>query len=43
MSFFTYAELLEGEERRTRKTQVLKQLAQLTQIIPVQYDVNTVI
>jgi tRNA(fMet)-specific endonuclease VapC len=40
MSFFTYAELLKGAERSTRKTQVLKQLYQLTRIIPVQYDTN---
>lgn len=40
MSFFTYAELLKGAERSTRKTQVIKQLYQLTQIIPVQYDTN---
>ena len=40
MSFFTYAELLKGAERSTRKTQVINQLYQLTQIIPVQYDTN---
>ena len=40
MSFFTYAELLKGAERSTRKTQVMSQLYQLTQIIPVQYDTN---
>ena len=40
MSFFTYAELLKGAERSTRKAQVLNQLNQLTQIIPVQYDTN---
>jgi tRNA(fMet)-specific endonuclease VapC len=37
MSFFTYAELLKGAERSTRKAQVLRQLKQLTQIISVQY------
>ena len=41
MSFFTYAELLKGAERSTRKTQVMNQLYQLTQIIPVQYETNT--
>jgi tRNA(fMet)-specific endonuclease VapC len=41
MSFFTYAELLKGAERSTRKTQVISQLYQLTQIIPVQYDTDT--
>jgi tRNA(fMet)-specific endonuclease VapC len=38
MSFFTYAELLKGAERSTRKIQVLRQLNQLTQLIPVQYN-----
>ena len=41
MSFFTYAKLLKGAERSTRKTQVMNQLYQLTQIIPVQYETNT--
>ena len=41
MSFFTYAKLLKGAERSTRKTQVINQLYQLTQIIPVQYETNT--
>lgn len=40
MSFVTYAELLKGAERSTRKAQVLNQLDQLTQVIPVQYDTN---
>jgi tRNA(fMet)-specific endonuclease VapC len=40
MSFVTYAELLKGAERSTRKAQVLSQLNQLTQVIPVQYDTN---
>lgn len=40
MSFITYAELLKGAERSTRKTQVLLQLNQLTQLIPVQYNTN---
>jgi tRNA(fMet)-specific endonuclease VapC len=40
MSFLTYAELLKGAERSTRKAQVLDQLQQLTRIIPVNYTVN---
>lgn len=40
MSFITYAELLKGAERSTRKAQVLLQLNQLTQLIPVQYNAN---
>ena len=40
MSFFTYAELLKGAERSTRKVQVLRQISQLTQIITVEYDTN---
>jgi tRNA(fMet)-specific endonuclease VapC len=40
MSFFTYAELLKGAERSTRKGQVLRQISQLTQIIPVEYDTS---
>jgi tRNA(fMet)-specific endonuclease VapC len=35
MSFFTYAELLKGAERSTRKKQVLRKLDQLTRQIPV--------
>lgn len=40
MSFITYAELLKGAERSVRKTQVLRQLKQLTQAIPVRYDIS---
>ena len=40
MSFFTYAELLKGAERSIRKAQVLRQLKQLTQTVPVVYDTN---
>ena len=40
MSFFTYAELLKGAERSTKKQQVLRNLKHLTQEIPVQYSVN---
>ncbi len=38
MSFFTYAELLKGAERSTRKTEVLRRLDSLTRQIPVIYD-----
>jgi len=37
MSFFTYAELLKGAERSTRKADVLRRLGSLTQQIPVMY------
>ncbi len=37
MSFFTYAELLKGAERSTRKTDVLRRLESLTRQIPVMY------
>jgi tRNA(fMet)-specific endonuclease VapC len=37
MSFITYAELLKGAERSTKKTAVLRQLDQLTRIIPVDF------
>ncbi|MDX3773039.1 type II toxin-antitoxin system VapC family toxin [Chromatiaceae bacterium AAb-1] len=37
MSFFTYAELLKGAERSTRKQQVMRQLALLVRQIPVLY------
>ena len=37
MSFVTYAELLKGAENSQRKTEVLTQLAKLTQIIEVAY------
>ncbi|MFT5113186.1 MAG: tRNA(fMet)-specific endonuclease VapC [Parasphingorhabdus sp.] len=40
MSFFTYAELLKGAERSTKKARVLKNLEQLTRQIPVVYSVN---
>jgi tRNA(fMet)-specific endonuclease VapC len=38
MSFFTYAELLKGAERSSRRTLVLKQLDALTALVPVLYD-----
>ncbi len=40
MSFFTYAELLKGAERSTRKTQVLRKLDQLTRQVPVVFVVG---
>lgn len=40
MSFITYAELLKGAERSTRKAQVLRQLKQLTQVISVLYETS---
>ena len=40
MSFFTYAELLRGAERSTRKPQVLRKLEALTRQIPVLYQVG---
>jgi tRNA(fMet)-specific endonuclease VapC len=38
MSFFTYAELLKGAERSTRKAEVRRRLEQLTLQVPVTYD-----
>jgi tRNA(fMet)-specific endonuclease VapC len=40
MSFFTYAELLKGAERSTKKSKVLRSLAQLTRQIHVAYNAN---
>ena len=40
MSFFTYAEMLKGAERSTRKERVLRQLEQLIRQVPVIYHVN---
>ena len=37
MSFFTFAELLKGAERSTRKPEVLRRLDDLTRVIPVRY------
>jgi tRNA(fMet)-specific endonuclease VapC len=37
MSFFTYAELLKGAERSSRKSDVLRRLDSLTRQIPVMY------
>ena len=43
MSFFTFAELLMGAERSTRKPEVLHRLDALTRVVPVHYDVNRAI
>ena len=40
MSFVTYAELLKGAARSTRRQRVEEQLASLCQLIPVSYDVT---
>lgn len=40
MSFFTFAELLKGAERSTRKTDVLHRLDALTRVVHVRYAVN---
>ena len=40
MSFVTHAELLKGAERSTRKDEVLRQLAALTRIVPVNYQAS---
>jgi tRNA(fMet)-specific endonuclease VapC len=40
MSFVTYAELLKGAERSTRRSLVLKQIKQLTQIIPAWFTLD---
>ena len=40
MSFFTYAEMLKGAERSTRKDKVLRQLDQLVRQVPVIYHVS---
>jgi tRNA(fMet)-specific endonuclease VapC len=43
MSFFTFAELLMGAERSTRKPDVLRRLDALTRVVPVHYGINRVI
>lgn len=40
MSFITYAELLKGAERSTQKTKVLRQLDQLTRVVPVDFNAD---
>jgi tRNA(fMet)-specific endonuclease VapC len=37
MSFFTYAELLKGSERSSKKVQVLRQIDQLTRTVKVEF------
>lgn len=41
MSFITYAELLKGAERSTRKSEVVRNLEALTRHIPVIYPNNS--
>ena len=43
MSFFTFAELLMGAERSTRKPDVLRRLDALTRLVAVRYGVNRAI
>lgn len=40
MSFVTHAELLVGAERSNRRQEVLRQLAALTRIVPVDYEAS---
>ncbi|MSQ75599.1 MAG: type II toxin-antitoxin system VapC family toxin [Rhodoferax sp.] len=40
MSFFTFAELLKGAERSTRQPDVIRQLNELTRVIPVRCAVG---
>lgn len=40
MSFFTFAELLMGAERSTRKPEVLRRLDALTRVVPPRYGVD---
>lgn len=43
LSFITYAELLEGAERSTRKTKVMRDLGSLTRLIPIVYPTEVAI
>lgn len=43
MSFFTYAELLMGAERSTRRDEVIRKLETLSRQIPVLYNANPAI
>jgi tRNA(fMet)-specific endonuclease VapC len=43
MSFVTFAELLMGAERSTRKPDVLRRLDALTRVVTVRYEVNRAI
>ena len=40
MSFITYAELLKGAERSTRKSEVIKRLTDLTRSVAVRYQIS---
>jgi tRNA(fMet)-specific endonuclease VapC len=40
MSFFTYAELLKGAERSSKKAEVLRQIDQLTRTVKVEFISN---
>jgi tRNA(fMet)-specific endonuclease VapC len=40
MSFFTYAELLRGAERSTKKAEVLRQIDQLTRTVKVEFSAD---
>lgn len=40
MSFFTFAELLKGAERSSRKPDVLLRLDELVRVVPVRYGVS---
>ncbi len=43
MSFFTFAELLKGAERSSRKSDVVRRLDELCRVVPVRYAVNRVL
>lgn len=43
MSFVTFAELIMGAERSTRKPEVLRRLDALTRVVPVRYATNRAI
>jgi tRNA(fMet)-specific endonuclease VapC len=40
MSFFTYAELLKGAERSSKKAEVLRQIGQLTRTVKVEFSAD---
>jgi tRNA(fMet)-specific endonuclease VapC len=40
MSYVTFAELLKGAERSTRKPEVVRRLNELARVIPVRYDIG---
>jgi tRNA(fMet)-specific endonuclease VapC len=40
MSFFTYAELLKGAERSSKKAEVLRQISQLTRTVKVEFSAD---